>query len=84
MRAESSKGYCVGLGSTVRCIHTKHSECACRHAHPCALARRAKTVVRRGRKASRGLLCMRGSRAVEQKRRGINALPSGGKGGRGC
>jgi hypothetical protein len=34
MRRESAT-YCVGLGFTVCCIHSKHWECACNQAHPC-------------------------------------------------
>src|SRR5215211_53982 len=41
MHKGASEGYCVGPGFTVWCIHSKHWECACSHAHPCALARKA-------------------------------------------
>jgi hypothetical protein len=41
MRKEASRGYCMGLGFTVWCIHSKHWECASSHVHPCALARKA-------------------------------------------
>jgi hypothetical protein len=34
---KTSQGYCVGLGFSVWCIHSKHGECACSHAHPRAL-----------------------------------------------
>jgi hypothetical protein len=34
---EASKGYCMGLGFTVWCIHSKHWEWVCRQAHLCAL-----------------------------------------------
>jgi hypothetical protein len=39
IRKTSSKGYCVGLGCRVWCIHSKHRECACSQAHLCTLAR---------------------------------------------
>jgi hypothetical protein len=38
-----SKRYCVALGFAVWCNHSKHWECACSQAHPCALLREGQT-----------------------------------------
>jgi hypothetical protein len=50
MRKEAFKGYCVRLGFTVWCVHSKHWECARSHAHPYA-SDKGKPAVRRRRKA---------------------------------
>jgi hypothetical protein len=55
---KSSEGYCVALGFTVWCIHSKHRECFCRRAHKWCASEKRKPVVRWGRKA-KGLLARR-------------------------
>jgi hypothetical protein len=52
MRTEASKRYCVRLGVSVGCIHSKHigNVLAAKRIRVCA-SEKGKPVVRRGRKA---------------------------------
>jgi hypothetical protein len=73
----SSKECCVELGFDVWSIHIKHFECACSHAHPCVLARKANPSW--GGEQDQGPpgweVAVGGSRAVEQQRWSSDVSP---------